>query len=301
MAAMPEKSVDLIVADPPYYRVKQEYWDRAWKTFGDYMAWFETILQGFKRIMKPNASMYCFCSPQYSSKTEGLIGDHFNVLNHIVWLKRSSIYRRANIGSFRSFFPQTERIIFAEYNGLNNEHTFNENNRNGRLCKQIVEYLNGERLAAGLGRKDIMEICGNFTVSQHSFAESQFELPTRENYERLQTTGFFLREYDDLRREYDDLRRTFNVKKGDQITDVWDFNPVITKGKHPCEKPQPLLTHIIKTSSREGDAVFDPFGGTASCAIACINANRKYIGVEKDGNYYGLGAQRIEQRIEVLV
>jgi len=76
---------------------------------------------------------------------------------------------------------------------------------------------------------------------------------------------------------------------------VWTFATVKPyKNKHPCEKPQTLLQHIIKTSSREGAVVLDSFMGTGSAALACLHTGRTFIGIEKESRYIRLAEQRIQ-------
>ncbi|MDE1352055.1 site-specific DNA-methyltransferase, partial [Vibrio aestuarianus] len=90
-------------------------------------------------------------------------------------------------------------------------------------------------------------------------------------------------EYDDLKAQYHHLRRPFSVTSDVPYTDVWQFAPVqYYPGKHPCEKPQDLLQHIITASSREDDVVIDAFMGSGSTGKACLNLNRRFIGIEME-------------------
>ena len=66
------------------------------------------------------------------------------------------------------------------------------------------------------------------------------------------------------------------------------------KYKHPTIKPLNILETIIGNSSSENDIVLDPFLGSGTTAIACINTNRNYIGIEKDENYYNIAKERIK-------
>ena len=68
---------------------------------------------------------------------------------------------------------------------------------------------------------------------------------------------------------------------------------------HPTEKPVELNEILVKNSSNEGDTVLDIFMGLGSCAIACINANRNYVGFELDENYYEIANERIKEAIEL--
>ncbi len=79
---------------------------------------------------------------------------------------------------------------------------------------------------------------------------------------------------------------------------VHKFNNIIGKKKHPCEKPVDLLQFYILNSSQENDIVLDPFMGSGSTGVACVNTNRKFIGMELDENYYQITEKRIEEEID---
>ena len=78
---------------------------------------------------------------------------------------------------------------------------------------------------------------------------------------------------------------------------VWDINPVKNNqgGKHPAPFPVQLVEDHISTWSDEGGTVLDPFMGSGTTAIACMNTNRNFIGFELDETYYNLSLQRIAE------
>ena len=59
-----------------------------------------------------------------------------------------------------------------------------------------------------------------------------------------------------------------------------------------------LLEYLVSICSNEGDAVFDPFMGSGSTGIACLNTNRKFIGIELDNDYFDIGAERMRNHIK---
>jgi len=63
--------------------------------------------------------------------------------------------------------------------------------------------------------------------------------------------------------------------------------------EHPCPRPVDAVEEILKNFVLPNGLVLDPFMGSGTCAIACINTNRKYIGVEKDPTYHDLCLRRI--------
>ena len=62
---------------------------------------------------------------------------------------------------------------------------------------------------------------------------------------------------------------------------------------HPTQKPVALLEYLIKTYSNEGDIVLDFTTGSGSTGVACLNTNRKFIGIEMDENYFDICVKRI--------
>ena len=70
---------------------------------------------------------------------------------------------------------------------------------------------------------------------------------------------------------------------------------ILGNKKHPTEKPVELLKVLIENSSNEGDIVMDCFMGSGSTGIACINTNRKFVGIEIDKKYYDIAVERIQE------
>ena len=66
------------------------------------------------------------------------------------------------------------------------------------------------------------------------------------------------------------------------------------KLKHSCEKPVGLLEDLIYELTDENDIVLDSFMGSGSTGVACLNTNRKFIGIELDENYFNIACDRLE-------
>ncbi len=113
------------------------------------------------------------------------------------------------------------------------------------------------------------------------------QVPTREMWEKLENVLEF-------NYPYEDISSTFNIEMG--LTDVWnDINFYEEKRLHPTQKPVKLIERIIRASSHENMIVLDPFMGSGSTAIACLNLNRYYIGIEKEDKYIEKINSRIAQ------
>lgn len=290
LASMPDDSVDLIATDPPYCKVKSDGWDRQWPTRADFMAWLDQVLAEFDRVLKPTGSLYLFCNPYLAAEIELLIDRRFKVLNHIVWRKRVGRWLGCNKESLRKYFPQTERIIFAE-----------SRKRKSFLYEPVRAYLDNAVKAAGLSRKDVEAATGT-QMTSHWFGRSQFSLLSAEHYQLLADLGCELKPYAELKAEYVAIRdyakgkgRHFAVTKEVPYTDVWDFEPVLPRpGKHPCEKPVDLMQHIVQSSSQAGDVVFDAFTGSGSTAVAAHQLGREFVGSE-------MGSTEFQQAVDRLV
>ena len=66
------------------------------------------------------------------------------------------------------------------------------------------------------------------------------------------------------------------------------------KSAHPTQKPLDIVKKLIKVSSNEGDLVLDPFIGSGTTAVACIQTRRNFIGYEIDEKYYNIALKRIQ-------
>ena len=82
-------------------------------------------------------------------------------------------------------------------------------------------------------------------------------------------------------------------------TSIVEF-PSEGKTVHPTQKPVDLLKYLIKTYSNGGETVLDNCMGSGSTGVACVNTNRKFIGIELDENYFNIAKERIENTYNEL-
>jgi site-specific DNA-methyltransferase (adenine-specific) len=69
-----------------------------------------------------------------------------------------------------------------------------------------------------------------------------------------------------------------------QHTDVSD---------HPTEKPVSLMRYYIENSTDKGDIVIDPFAGSGTTGVACMQSGRKFLGIEMDESFYNTACKRL--------
>lgn len=81
---------------------------------------------------------------------------------------------------------------------------------------------------------------------------------------------------------------------------IWEITPCKGKDRseHPAPFPVQLANDHIITWSNENDIILDVFMGSGSTGIACLNTNRKFIGIELDEKYFNIAKERIENHIK---
>jgi site-specific DNA-methyltransferase (adenine-specific) len=299
MHEIPDGSVDMVILDPPYYKIVAEDWDR-YTTLDKWVDFIKRVAIQAKRILKPNGSLFLFGDDKNIAYLQVEIDKMLTLLNSIVWYKTNnqSIKAAANL---RSYAPMTERILFYTPQlcptGL--ETVMLDINNFQPLRQYFREYQE----AIGLNLKQINARLGH-RKAEHAFYwnSTQWDLPTEETYNQLgqtfHTNGFERREYEALRREYEALRRVFNAS-----SDTLDVisGPIIKQSDntdHPTTKPLWLIKKLILDTTREGFVVLDPMAGSGTTAIAAIDIGRNWLLIEKDPEYYQVAKDRIKERLK---
>ena len=67
---------------------------------------------------------------------------------------------------------------------------------------------------------------------------------------------------------------------------------------HPCQKPVALMTYLVRTFTNEGDLVIDPFMGSGTTAEACLLTGRRFVGTEKNADFYETAVERLQRAYE---
>ncbi|RWS58827.1 DNA-methyltransferase [Enterobacter cloacae] len=311
LATLPDNTIDLIVTDPPYFKVKPNGWDNQWNGDADYLRWLDMCLAQFWRVLKPAGSLYLFSGHRLASDIEIMMRERFNVMNHIIWAKPSGRWNGCNKESLRSYFPATERILFAEhyqgpYKPKSDGFAEKSNEVKQHVMAPLITYFRDARAELGVTSRQIADATGKKNMASHWFGASQWQLPNEQDYGKLQelftqiaiekhraselkaphhqlvaTWHSLNRKYLDLLEEYKSLRRHFSVSVSVPYTDVWTHKPVqFYPGKHPCEKPADMLRQIINASSKPGDVVADFFMGSGSTVKVALELGRQAISVE---------------------
>jgi len=276
MKNLKDNTVDLIVSDPPYYKVVNEKWDYKWKTEEEYVKWSLEWIKEATRVLRLGGTFYLFGY----FRTLSLLVPYFKSLGlelrqQIIIDKGIRAVSGRSTKKYKMFPNVTESLLFL----------IKDN-------KQFIKpFLKEHQLKKGLSSKEINEKLGlksngggMWSIYTGKNVAEQF--PTKELWNKLSIVL-------DFNLEYEKIAQTFNPIMG--ITDVWrDIDFYKENHLHPTQKPLDLITRLVKASSNENDLVLDPFGGSGTTALACKNENRNCISIELDETYCNIAENRIK-------
>ena len=295
---LPDKCANLIIADPPYYKVKGDF-DFIWKTFDDYLADVEKWCLECKRILADNGTILWYGDAKNIAYAQVIFDKHFDLLNSIVWENTNDHKQQIRFNEdLRTFAPLTERILMYEQRGqktggelvfeqfLKPKNPFSKYlkvelksakvtnkeiaklfpSRTGGLTGCVSNWLNGDNVITNEQYLKIREYLNN------KYLLKPYE-ELRKEYEELR------KEYEELRKEYEELRRPFNnaLHLGDVIRlpnyETSDYD-------HDTVKPEKLTRILIKTCSRKDDLIVVPFAGSGTECAMSAKEKRNFVGFE---------------------
>jgi DNA modification methylase len=80
------------------------------------------------------------------------------------------------------------------------------------------------------------------------------------------------------------------------LSDIWRIPWISKKPNHPAEKPVELLKKII--AETDGEIILDPFMGSGTTGVACVNLGRRFIGIEINKKYFDIARKRIKDSLQ---
>jgi DNA modification methylase len=295
---IPNKSQDLIIADPPYYKAINESWDKQWKTEAEYLDWCKLWFNECVRVLKDTGSFYCYGNFDILSKQKVLIFDNkLNFRQNITLNKGLKSIAGRTSDKLRMFPTASEQLVYYVV-----QNDYDDRQLLIEPMIKIRNYLNNERKKAGLTLDEMCRFLGlndkgHGGIASHWCSSKQPAMIPEKHYLKLQTTGFFNADYSDLllkmqivKETHKELRYNFNLPYA--TTDVWDFTPDKVRYGHPTQKPQDICQRIIKASSNENDNVLIPFAGSGSEMVGCKELKRNCVAFEIESKYIDIIKQR---------
>ena len=282
---LPDKSIDLIIADPPYFEVKGAF-DFIWASFEEYLKDVEKWAKECKRVLKDNGSLFWYGDAKKIAYSQIILDKYFNLENSLIWENTTDHKQQLRFNKeLRSFAPLTERLLFYSI-----DKSINLTN-----CIYYIRDYIREEIIKAKGKIKLKEINsalgaatngGGVASACLSLSKTYPSMITKEMYLKLQKycSPYLRKEYEELRKEYEEKRRYFNNSQnwGDVIKLP---NYETNSYKHPTQKPEKLTASLILTTSREGASVLVPFAGSGTeCAMAA-KYKRNFIGFEIDPSH----------------
>ena len=263
---LPDKCANLIIADPPYYKVKGEF-DFIWKTFDDYLADVEKWAIECKRLLKDNGTLLWYGDAKNIAYAQIIFDKYFNLLNSIVWENTNqSKQSMVNVEGYRSFPPLTERILMYEVDYV-------ETNRN--YIRQEIIKAKGKIVL-----KEVNKVLGTAT-NGGGVASACLSLDKAEPM--MFTEDFYLKLqkwcHPYLQKDSKDLSRPFeNIHKVGDVIRLPNYET--SDYDHDTIKPEKLTRILIATCSRENDLVIVPFAGSGTECAMSVKEKRTFVAYE---------------------
>ena len=298
MKQIDDGCVDLVLCDPPYGTIKGLGRGKAAQDFKYAMCEWDTAIKPAEMFpvisdkLRPNGKCLLFCQEPYTSNliTEAIPSLPF--CYRAIWVK--NVHGNA-LGCNKAMVSRYEDICL--FSKPYPKHDYDS-------AHPLREYFMQEKeKCAGV---NFRELLGNGMAAHYFTNGFQFAIPTRANYEKLQKTGHFERDWDELKAIHDEWNAahikalderypvTFNLWQGGKSkSNVLEYS----KDKdhyHPTQKPVALLEDLIQTYTNPGDLVLDFTMGSGSTGVACMNTGRRFIGIELDDGYFEIAQKRIE-------
>ena len=244
MKEIPDGSIDLVIIDPPYYKVVNEKWDYLWANESEYIQWSLKYLLEIFRVLRIGGSLYLFGY----FRILALLVPHFKDIGFelrqqiVINKGLRSVAGRAT-KQYRLFPNVTESCLFM----IKDNKPFV---KKWLKTHQELKKLSAKEINTLLGVKS--NGGGMWSIYTGDNVCKQF--PAKEIWNKLSSILEF-----DL--PYESIAQTFNPIMG--ITDVWDDIDFYNEDRnHPTQKPVKLIKRLIQASSNKGDTVLDPFMGS---------------------------------------
>ena len=252
------------ITDPPY-GMGMDTWDHAVPTID---IWKEVY-----RVLKPGAFCLSFCSPELYHRMAVAVEDAgFTIKDQIMWMTTTKMPKHNRLK------PAHEPIVVAQkpFKGtIKNNHEKwgcglidTDNTRVPWDKKPPTGWVKDGSRRRTFGKE------GKTTGTKKEFGTVDANPAGR-------YPSNIIGEVQPEHQKYFYAPRATRKEKG-------DYN------NHPTVKPVSLMSYLVKIYAAEETMVLDPFCGSGTTGVACVNTNRNFIGIERDEEYYEIAKTRID-------
>jgi len=285
---LPDKSIQLLIADSPYYQVKGDF-DFIWKSRDEFLQDVEKWAIECKRLLADNGTLFWYGSAKHIAYIQIILDKYFNLINNLVWNKGSFMGLEESEG-LRSFAPCTERILMYS--------KYDYNNEKGYAVLKVKEYL--QTIVTNKELQEILlknKICSNkasaitVSASKLNFRTTRHDFIQEDIYNLIDKPK---KDYSELLKLYNNYQRSFNNRFN--LQEVLNFPNEATKTgakyDHDTVKPETLTRALILTCSRKGDNVCIPFAGSGTECAMSKKEGRNFWGYDIEKKYVDMSNKR---------
>lgn len=265
LQSLPDNSVDAIITDPPY-GINVEAWDKPID--------IELFMGEAKRVSR-HFLVFFGQMPTLTDWLNAAQKTRLHYLEHITWAKRNA----TPVGAKRLSRSHEEILIYAT-GKTKAFYSARGLYQDVKLPGILVDTVTLESVYRYIGELQRWTRTGK-PVEKSSGAKRQemFNSPTRL------------------------VNISSQTQHDANFTNVWSFRvPTQSAGrhgkgdyKHPNEKPVEVMKRLVEMCSPAGGTVLDPFMGSGTTAVACLETGRKFIGSEREATYRDIAETRIAQ------
>ena len=299
---LPDHCANLIIADPPYYKVKGDF-DFVFKDFDDYLKHVEAWAKECARILAENGTLIWWGDYRRIAYAQIILDKYFNLLTNGVWVKINGQTTRNSWTEARCLVNNTERFLVYETKSKHGENRSFYSPNAGDFFEgyePLRQWLHAEYKSLG-GVGHIIRQTRNSVFSHHT-SRSQWNFPSPKNVEELlplyAAKGI---EIEEKRKEYEEKRKEYEAKRRPHFGELYKMRSVIPFDQEshltraydfPTKKPPTLTRQLIETMSREGDLVVVPFAGSGTECAEAKRVGRNFIAYDIDARAVKMATDR---------
>jgi site-specific DNA-methyltransferase (adenine-specific) len=262
---IPDNTIDCILTDPPYLYLKH----RLDRDFDE-----NALFSEFKRVIKPKGFVVLFGRGTSFYRWNFMLSElGFKFKEEICWdkispsspvLPLSRVHETVSIHTIEGTIHPA-RVPYTEYRG----------DDFGSIKRDL------RRIAGACKKPEFIQDLNNYLESnERTFSESV-------SFSEVTVQG-------GLKNSDRSMNVAVMVKEGAKEKSIIRICSERTGRIHPTEKPVRLLERLLALTTFPGDIVLDPFAGSFSTGVACVNMERSFIGYEIDKEYFEAGKARVE-------
>ena len=299
-----------ILTDPPYLYIKTHDFD---KEFDE-----QLLFEQAKRMLPDNGFIALFGrGTSFYRWNTRLANLGFVFKEEIVWdkllttapcLALSRVHETISIHTKKAGKIKRSKVPYVEQKQYNIGSIINDIKRISRACKSetglnhIIDFLQGGLLYKHNG------VDKNCVTLQPGVKRSDRATDTINSIKNGMRERSILYYPANNKRTGTVVQKDFQAKDravctieainaGMREKSIIETTSVHYDMQHPTEKPVRLAERILALISNEGDTIYDPFMGSGSFGVACINTGRKYIGSEMKKEYFNIACKRITEAV----